>query len=127
MTIQVQDIKNYSVQDITEILAYAAIAGEIASKAFVDKWTAETGGNQYGEPMYCGTASTVITGIKGNTRVGKTLKAAGLTQDYNRSFYISNSSNHRGQSMDVKEAGSAAHAQVLCDYGFNAYVNSRAD
>jgi len=127
MTIQVQDIKNYSVEDIREILAYAAISGEIAAKAFVDKWTAETGGNQYGEPMYCGTASTRITGVKGNTRVGKALKAAGLTQDYTRSFYVSNSSGHHGQSLDVKEAGSAAHAQVLRDYGFDAYVNSRAD
>jgi len=127
MTVQVQDIKNYTVEDISEILAYAAISGEIAAKAYVDKWTAETGGNKYGEPMYCGTASTRISGIKGNTRIGKVLKAVGLTQDYTKSFYISNSSNWRGQSLDVKEAGATAHAQVLCDYGFNAHVNSRAD
>jgi len=34
---------------------------------------------------------------------------------------------HRGQSMDVKEVGAQAYAEVLQKYGIKAYMGSRAD
>jgi hypothetical protein len=35
--------------------------------------------------------------------------------------------SYQGQSMDVKEAGARAYADVLTKYGFRAYMGSRAD
>ena len=35
--------------------------------------------------------------------------------------------NYRGQSMSVREIGATAYAQVLTNYGFKAYSESRAD
>jgi hypothetical protein len=35
--------------------------------------------------------------------------------------------NYNGQSMDVKEAGAHAYAEVLSKYGFKAYMGARAD
>jgi hypothetical protein len=34
---------------------------------------------------------------------------------------------YNGQSMDVKEAGAHAYAEVLSKYGYRAYMGSRAD
>ena len=34
---------------------------------------------------------------------------------------------HRGQSMDCKEHGARAYADVLEAYGIKAYMGSRAD
>ena len=34
---------------------------------------------------------------------------------------------YNGQSMDVKEAGAHAYAEVLSKYGFKAYMGARAD
>ena len=90
-------------------------------------WVEKTGGNQYGEPMYCGFASTKIYGVKGNTKLGKAFKAAGIEKDYSGAYSIWNPSGHAGQSMDVKEVGAQACAQVFKNYGFTAYMDSRAD
>ena len=77
--------------------------------------------------MYCGFASTKIYGVKGNTRLGKAFKAAGIDKDYSGAYSIWNPSKHAGQSMDVKEHGAQACAQVFKNYGFTAYMDSRAD
>jgi hypothetical protein len=34
---------------------------------------------------------------------------------------------YNGKSMDIKEAGASAYAEVLSKYGFKAYCGSRAD
>tara|TARA_B110000908_G_scaffold146482_1_gene177479 strand:+ start:2164 stop:2454 length:291 start_codon:yes stop_codon:yes gene_type:complete len=67
------------------------------------------------------------TAIKGNTKLGKRVKAAGLTQDYTKAYSIWNPGQYHGQSMDVKEAGARAYANVLTAYGFRASAGSRAD
>ena len=79
------------------------------------------------EPMYCGFASTKIYGVKASTKLGKAFKAAGIEKDYSGAFSIWNPSDWGGQSMDVKEAGAQACADVFRKYGFRSYMDSRAD
>jgi hypothetical protein len=118
---------NYTVDELKNIVAEAKSAAKTAAEDYVAKWTQDTGGNAYGEPMYCGFAWVNIYDVKGNTRAGKALKAAGVRQDYTRAFQLYNPSDWPGQSMDVKEAGASAAAGVLKRYGFTAYMGSRAD
>ena len=122
-----QDINQYDADAIRNILAEAKQAAKVAAQAFQDDWNEKTGGNEYGEPMYCGFASTKIYGVRGNTKLGKAFKAAGIEKDYSGAYSIWNPSEHRGQSMDVKEVGAQACAQVFKNYGFRAYMDSRAD
>ena len=112
---------------IQDIHYQATQAAKSAVVDFLDKWNAQTGGNEYGEPMYCGFASTKIYGVRGNTKLGKAFKAAGIEKDYSGAYSIWNPSGHPGQSMDAKEVGAQACAQVFKNYGFRAYMDSRAD
>lgn len=118
---------NYTVEQLRDIIDEARTAAAQAAQDFVADWTAKTGGNAYGEPMYCGFAWTSIYKIKGNTKLGRALTAAGVRQSYDRSFQLYNPAGWPGQSMDVKEAGARAAALVLRRYGFDAYAGSRAD
>jgi hypothetical protein len=108
-------------------------AASEAARDYVSDWTAKTGGNAYGEPMYCGFAwVTVYPKHKGNTREGraerKVLEQLGLRKDWTgKAYELWNPSGWHGQSMDVKEAGARAAASVLKSYGFTAYMGSRAD
>ena len=122
-----QDITQYDAQAIRSILAEAKRAAARASQEWVQDWKARTGGNEYGEPMYCGFASTKIYGVKGNTKLGKAFKEAGIEKDYSGAYSIWNPSGWAGQSMDVKEVGAQACADVFRNYGFTAYMDSRAD
>ena len=122
-----QDPKLYTVEDLKSIMQDAKNAANIAAQSFLDDWNASTGGNQYGEPMYCGFAWVNIYNIKGNTRLGRAMKAAGYTKDYTGAYQIYNPAGYGGQSMDVKEAGARAAAQVFENYGFTAYAGGRAD
>ncbi len=122
-----QDPKLYTVEDLKSIMQDARQAANIAAQSFLDDWNASTGGNQYGEPMYCGFAWVNIYNIKGNTRLGRAMKAAGYTKDYTGAYQIYNPAGYGGQSMDVKEAGARAAAQVFENYGFTAYAGGRAD
>lgn len=85
----------------------------------------------HGEGAMCGFAWVNIykfngQKIKGNTKIGQLLKKVGVRQDYTRSF--SQWCNwYHGQSVDVKESGARAFAEVLQDYGFEAYAGSRLD
>ena len=86
---------------------------------------------EHGEGMCCGFAWVNIykfDGVKiaGNTKMGRLLKKVGITQDYTRAF--SQWCNwYGGQSIDVKESGARAFADVLTKYGFTAYAGSRLD
>jgi len=122
-----QDINQYDAQAIRSILAEAKRAAAQAAYAWVEDWKQRTGGNEYGEPMYCGFASTKIYGVRGNTKLGKAFKAAGIEKDYSGAYSIWNPSGWAGQSMDVKEVGAQACADVFKQYGFRAYMDSRAD
>jgi hypothetical protein len=121
------DPKLYTVEDLKTIMQEAKTAAAIAAQSFLDDWNASTGGNQYGEPMYCGFAWVNIYGVKGNTKLGRAMKTAGYTKDYTGAYQIYNPAGYGGQSMDVKEAGARAAAQVFENYGFTAYPGGRAD
>ena len=117
-------------QAVTESATRAA---RNAQEQFLNNWVNTTGGNQYGEPMYCGFAwVTVYPEHKGNTRAGKAerkiLEAMGFRKDWTgKAYELWNPGNYAGQSMDVKEVGAQAYAEVLRTAGFKAYMGSRAD
>ena len=104
-----------------------------AQQEFLDNWVNTTGGNTYGEPVYCGFAwVTVYPEHKGNTRAGKAerkiLEAMGFRKDWTgKAYELWNPTGYMGQSMDVKEAGAQAYAEVLRAHSFTAYMGSRAD
>ena len=112
---------NYTKEQVVEIVKEAKQAArEAADKYFQEKLG---GVDQYA----CGFALVEIFGIKGNTKMGKTLKAAGITQNYTKAFSIWNPSEHNCQNIDTKEAGAYAAQKVLEKYGFRAYAGSRLD
>ena len=81
-------------------------------------------GNDWGA---CGFAWVNIWGVKGNSKLGRKLKAAGVPQDYTRAFSIWNQGGYGGQNIAIKEAGAQAYATVLKGYSFDATAGSRLD
>jgi hypothetical protein len=82
---------------------------------------------QYGEQAYCGFAWVNIWDIKGNTKLGKRMKAAGFDKDYTGAYSIWNPSGLGTQCMSTKEAGAQAAAKVFKAAGFKCSAGSRAD
>ena len=83
--------------------------------------------NKFGDRDACGFAWTNIYGVKGNTKLGKMLKAAGVRQDYTKAFQLWNPAKLGVQSVGILEAGAQAAAEVFRKYGFEAYAGSRLD
>ncbi len=111
----------YTQEQINEIVEEAKTAAYIAADAFFkDKLG---GRDQYA----CGFAWVDIFGIKGNTRIGRYLKAAGLRKSYRGSLQIWNPAGLGVQNIDTLEAGAEAAAKVFEKYGFRAYAGSRLD
>jgi len=111
----------YTVQEVKDIVAEATMAARDAAELFFQ--TKLGGRDQYA----CGFAWVNIHGIKGNTKMGRVLKEAGIRQDYTKAFQLWNPSGHNCQNVDTKEAGAEACAKVLQKYGFQAYAGSRLD
>ena len=112
---------NYTVTEVQAIVAEAKQAArEAADKFFQEKLG---GQDQYS----CGFAWVNIFGIKGNTKLGKMLKQAGIRQDYTRTFQIWNPAKYHCQNVDTLYVGAEAYAKVLQSYGFEAYAGSRLD
>jgi hypothetical protein len=111
----------YTVDQVRDIIAEAKAEAKKAADEFFQ--TKLNGQDQYA----CGFAWVNIYGVKGNTKLGKTLKAAGLRQDYTKAFSIWNPSEHGCQNVDTKEAGALAAQKVFEKYGFRAYAGSRLD
>ncbi len=112
---------DYTKEQIEAILVEAKQAARDAAEKFFQE---KLGGqDQYA----CGFAWVNIYGVKGNTRLGKALKAAGIRQDYSKAFNIWNPSEMPVQNIDTKEAGAEAAAKVFEKYGFTAYAGSRLD
>lgn len=75
----------------------------------------------------CGFAWVNIY-VKGNTKLGRAMKAAGYKRnDYEKCFQIWNPSRYGCQNVDTLEAGARAAAQVFKKYGIDAYAGSRLD
>ena len=112
---------NYTVQQLKDIVAEACSEAETAANLFFQ--TKLNGQDAYA----CGFAWVNLYGIKGNTKLGRALKEAGIKQDYSKAFSIWNPSGHPCQNVDTKEAGAEAAAKVFQKYGFQAYAGSRLD
>ena len=114
-----------NIQELKNILVEAQQQAAAASMVEYNKYGTDHVGA-------CGFAWVNIykhngTAIKGNTKLGKLLKAAGVRQDYTRAFQVWGGEWYNGQSIDIKEAGARAYADVLKRYGFEAYAGSRLD
>ena len=122
-----------TVEQTVAVTESAVRAARNAQEQFLNNWVNTTGGNSYGEPMYCGFAwVTVYPEHKGNTKQGKAerkiLEAMGFRKDWTgKAYELWNPGNYAGPSMDVKEVGAQAYAEVLRTAGFKAYMGSRAD
>ncbi len=113
---------NYTVVELQNILAEAqAEAHDAAHKFFQEKLG--------GQDRYaCGFAWVDIYNIKGNTKLGKAMKAAGFRKDWTgKAWQIWNPSKFPCQNVDTLEAGARAAADVFKRYGFTAYAGSRLD
>ena len=112
---------NYTQDQVNAIVAEAKTAAfEAADKFFKERLG---GKDQYA----CGFAWTNIYKVKGNTKIGKMLKAAGVRQDYTKAFQLWNPAGYGCQNVDTLEAGAEAAAKVFQKYGFEAYAGSRLD
>jgi hypothetical protein len=111
----------YTVEQIKDIVAEAKAEARKAADEFFQ--TRLGGQDRYS----CGFAWVNILGVKGNTKLGRAMKAAGIRQDYSKAFSIWNPSEHPCQNIDTKEAGALAAQKVFEKYGFRAYAGSRLD
>ena len=113
---------NYTANEIQNIIQEATDAAYAAADAFEKKYFPNNGWGA------CGFAWVDIFGIKGNTKLGRAMKAAGINKAYNGAHQIWNPSKYPTQNVDTLEAGARAAADVLRKYGFDkAYAGSRLD
>ena len=83
---------------------------------------------QHGEPMYCGFAWVDVFVARTNSKEAKELLKIGFKKSWRaKCLNLWSPGGYNGQSMDVKEAGAHAYAEVLTKYGFKAYMGARAD
>lgn len=75
----------------------------------------------------CGFAWVTIHGIKGNTKLGRALKACDVRPAYGGGLQLWNPSRFGCQNVDTLYQGAEAAAQVFKKYGFTAYAGSRLD
>ena len=112
---------NYTKEQIVAIVAEAKTEARTAANKFFQE---KLGGrDQYS----CGFAWVDIFGIKGNTKLGRAFKEAGVRKSYTGSFQIWNPAEMGVQNIDTLEAGAEAAARVFERYGFQAYAGSRLD
>ena len=109
-------------QDIPRVVREAKQAAYSAAL----KYFHEVLGGQ--DRFACGFAWVDIYGVKGNTKMGRAMKAAGIRKDWTgKAFQIWNPSEFGCQNIDTLEAGARAAAEVFKRYGFEAYAGSRLD
>lgn len=76
----------------------------------------------------CGFAWVDIYEVRGNTKLGKMLAAAGISKnDYTKSHQIWNPSGMMAQNVYCLEAGAKEAAAVFRKHGFVAQAGSRWD
>lgn len=81
---------------------------------------------KHGEPGYCGFAWVTVH-EKASTKLGRALKTVGFKPAYGGGLQLWNPGGSYTQSMDIKETGAQAYADVLTKFGITAYMSSRAD
>jgi hypothetical protein len=114
--------------NILDIHTEASQAAKNAVGQFLTDWRSKTGGNEYGEPMYCGFAWVDVNVGRTNSKEAKALASVGFKKSYRpKTMTMWDPAKHNGQSMREKKRGAQAYADVLRKYGFKAYMGSRAD
>ena len=115
-------------ENILEIIAEAKSNAVKAIEVAKIEWEKNTGGNEYGEPMYCGFAWVEVK-ERSNSKLGKALLASGFSKSYSGAGILQcwNPADYGGQSMDFKEIGAEAFAECLNSFGIKAWSCSRAD
>ena len=111
----------FTIEQIKDIVTEAKAAAYAAADEHENKYYPEGGWGA------CGFAWVNIWGIKGNTKAGRAMKAAGITKDYTGAYSIWNPSKYPTQNVSTLEAGAIAAANVFKRYGFTAYAGSRLD
>ena len=106
---------------VDTIVAEAKTAARVAAEKFFHE---KLGGR---DQFACGFAWVDIFGIKGNTKLGKAFKEAGISKSHTGAFQIWNPADMYVQNVDTLEAGAQAAADVFKKYGFTAYAGSRLD
>ena len=113
--------------DTQAIVTEMTVAAQAAAQEFANqRFDGRDGGA-------CGFAWVeVYPESKGNTKLGKMerqlLKAMGFRPDWTgKAFQVWDPAKWPGQSIDCKEAGAVAAANVLKKHGFKAYAGSRLD
>ena len=110
---------NYTQEQVNNIVFEARAEANRAARNALAK---------YGDRDACGFAWCNIYGVRGNTKLGKMLAAAGVRKNtYEKAFQIWNPAGIGVQSMGILEAGAEAAADVFRRYGFTAYAGSRMD
>ena len=117
---------SYTVAELKKIIEEAKAVAYMEADNFENKYFPDGGWGA------CGFAWVNIyehngQKIKGNTKMGRLLKSAGVRQDWTRAFQVWGGEWYGGQSIDIKEAGAREYARVLKGYGFTAYAGSRLD
>jgi hypothetical protein len=83
---------------------------------------------KHGDMAYCGFAWVDVFVARTNSKEAKELLKIGFKKSWrSKCLNLWSPGGYNGQSMDVKEAGAHAYAEVLSKYGFKAYMGSRAD
>lgn len=83
---------------------------------------------KYGDNDACGFAWVKVFDIRGNSRLGKAMKAEGFNKAYGGGLQLWNPSVSCVQSVGALDAGAEAYAAVLRKYGFQeVYAQSRLD
>jgi len=112
---------NYTVEQIRNLVDEAKAKAYAAADEHENKYYPEGGWGA------CGFAWVNIWGIKGNTKLGRAMKAAGIEKDYSGAHSIWNPSKYPTQNVSTLEAGAQSASQVFKDAGFTAYAGSRLD
>ena len=115
MTVEIRNT-----QDLNVILERAQAAAYSAAEQFENKYFPDGGWGA------CGFAWVDIP-VKGNTKLGRMLKAAGVSKHWRSGFQLWNPSKFPTQNIDTLEAGARAAADVLKSAGITAYAGSRLD
>ena len=83
--------------NILDIHTEASQAAKNAVGQFLTDWRSKTGGNEYGEPMYCGFAWVDVNVGRTNSKEAKALASVGFKKSYRPCLlYTSPSPRDRG-------------------------------
>ena len=115
----VREIAIFTEENVEQIAKEAKLAADKAqSDAIAD-------GREDG---YCGFGWVEVYVDRTNSREAKALEKMGFSKSYKpRRMQLWKPGCYNGQSMTIHEIGADAYAEVLQNYGFKAYMHSRAD